>query len=79
MTIEELQEEVGRICQMMGISPKDVKVEKFGNRYGLCLSEGDITFFNELLNDNFTKRKDVIRNGLLELMYFTHGIDYSRL
>ena len=79
MTAEELQKEVGRICQMMGISPKDVKVEKFGTRYGLCSSKGVITFSNEILNDNFTKREDVIRNGLLHLMYFAHGVDYSRL
>ena len=62
---------------MMGIS-QDVKVEKFGNRYGLYSSKGIITFSNEILNDNFTKRKDVIRNGLLHLMYFAHG-DYSIL
>ena len=73
MTAEELKKEVCKISQKIGVNPKDVKIEKLKNKYGFCSQDGIITLSDELLSDDFSKRKEVIIHELLHLIYSNHG------
>ena len=70
---EDFKKEVWKLASEINAKPKQIRIRSMSRKFGSCSPSKIITFNRNLLDTDYSTRKEAILHELLHLRYKNHG------